>query len=164
MCREKDDDAYTKARDDAIQALAAANKVKVHIHLGHTLFDASEVLEKNKGVLPKTYTAFRKAIALLPRIADAIPAPTSLPNPGSTSLSDWSRKDHSVEQWKKNDVNGPVRKATGDGEDGSFESIAGPSGKFEVPTMEELGMVATSSVRGGELLRRERRCQLIRRS
>lgn len=152
MCvhREKDDDPYTFSRDATIRELAETNKVKVHVVLGHTLYDAEEIVKKGKGKVPYTYGPFLKILDSLPKPAEPIEAPSQLPDPGPTNLKDWKRADHDVEKWRKRDVNQESRKPSETERDESYESFAGPDGDFGVPTMKELGMEATGHIRGGE--------------
>lgn len=149
--REKDDDPYTASRDAAIRTLAEkAGDIKVHTILGHTLYDSAALQAASKGPLTRAYGAFGKLLATLPKPALPLSTPTSLPDPGSTDLGSWSRKDHAVDLWRANDLNREWRETGKTERDQSFETFAGPKGDFAVPTMEELGMVATSEVRGGE--------------
>lgn len=148
--REKDDDAYTAERDAAVTSLAEEAGVKVHIVLGHTLYDSAEVIKAGKGSVPTAYGAFRKLLDKLPTPALPIPPPTSIPSPGPTTLSKWNRKDHAVDPWRANDLNKEWRAEKSTERDLSFETFAGLNGDFAVPTMEELGMEATSEIRGGE--------------
>ncbi|KAM0752989.1 hypothetical protein T439DRAFT_187143 [Meredithblackwellia eburnea MCA 4105] len=145
---EKDDDPYTAGRDAHITKLAQDAKVKVHVVLGHTLFDSSTIISKGNGC-PRSYGPFAKLIESLPPPPKPLPPPTSLPGPGNTSFS-WQRSDHSVEAYRSKDVNNSSRETGTTERDHSYSSFAGPAGDFAVPTMDELGMVATSTIRGGE--------------
>ncbi|ORY89279.1 FAD binding domain of DNA photolyase-domain-containing protein [Leucosporidium creatinivorum] len=147
---EKDDDSYTAERDATISSLAEKAGVKVHVVLGHTLYDSAEIIKAGKGSVPQSYQAFRKLVDKLPKPSLPIPPPTSLPSPGPTTLTKWKRSDHAVDPWRLNDLNREWREEGSTERDLSFESFAGPEGDFAVPTMEELGMVATSEIRGGE--------------
>ncbi|KAL8279146.1 hypothetical protein RQP46_008402 [Phenoliferia psychrophenolica] len=144
---EKDDDEYTKVRDATIEALAKAAGVKVHVVLGHTLYDSDKIIAKGKGC-PRTYAGFLKLIGSMPAPALPIPAPASIPSPGALDLH-FERENHSVDKWMKGDLNHESR-AAGTSLDLSYASFAGPLGDFAVPTMAELGMVATGTIRGGE--------------
>ncbi|KAK4056700.1 hypothetical protein OIO90_002252 [Microbotryomycetes sp. JL221] len=144
---EKDDDLYTIERDKAMTELAEKHNVKVHTVLGHTLWDAQDILNNSpKKKMPTTYNGFMGVLEKLGAPAKPIDAPTSLPDPGQTDLSQWKRDDHSVDEYRKRDHNKVGRQ----GEDKSYETFRGPNGDFGVPTMEELGFKATSTVRGGE--------------
>lgn len=148
---EKDDDEYTAARDAQVAALAKSAGVKVHIVLGHTLYDGAVVISKNKGKIPpRSYGPFLKLLDGLPKVPQPIPAPTSIPDPGTLDLTGFERPDHSVAAFREEDVNKETRLTGSTERDQSYESFNGPNGDFAVPTMEELGMVATSTVRGGE--------------
>lgn len=122
----------------------------MHTVLGHTLYDASEIIKAGKGSVPTAYGAFQKLVAKLPKPSLPIPPPTSLASPGSTALGEWKREDHDVDPWRANDLNKEWRAEGSTDRDLSFESFTGPKGDFAVPTMEELGMEATSEIRGGE--------------
>ncbi|KAI5480156.1 hypothetical protein MNV49_001817 [Pseudohyphozyma bogoriensis] len=145
---EKDDDPYTADRDAQVTSLADSAGVKVHIVLGHTLYDSADVISKGKGC-PTSYQTFVKLVSSLPAPPLPIPAPTSLPSPGNTDFK-LDRKDHSVKQWQEKDLNKESRESGKTERDKSYESFSGPKDDFAVPTMEELGMVATTSIRGGE--------------
>lgn len=91
-----------------------------------------------------------KLVPSLPKPALPILAPTSLPDPGPIDTSTWDRSHHSVEAYRAMDINF-VSRLTGTTErDQTYDSFAGPNNDFSPPTMEELGMVATGSIRGGE--------------
>ncbi|KAK4697298.1 cryptochrome, partial [Phenoliferia sp. Uapishka_3] len=145
---EKDDDQYTRARDNSIADIASKAGVKVHVVLGHTLYDSDAIIAKGKGC-PRVYSSFLKVVGTLPTPALPIPAPTSIPPPGLITVP-FDRQNHSVTKWKNVDINYESRETGTTERDQSYESFAGPLGNFAVPTMEELGMVATSNIRGGE--------------
>ena len=107
-------------------------------------------MEKNKGARPTSYGAFLKTLATLPKPPLPIPPPLSIPDPGKLELLGWDRSAHSVEEWRKKDVNKASRETGTTERDRSYESFSGPRGDFAVPMMEELGMVAEGDVRGGE--------------
>lgn len=82
-----------------------------------------------------------KKLGAIPR---PIPAPTSIPDPGDTSL-DFEQARPSQEP----DYNAIQR----DSADRSYSALAGPNGDFAVPTLSELGLKpATTPHRGGETL------------
>ncbi|KAK4054503.1 hypothetical protein OIV83_000997 [Microbotryomycetes sp. JL201] len=144
---EKDDDPYTLERDKAMTELAEKHNVKVHTVLGHTLWDAQEILDNSpKKKMPTTYNAFMGVLEKIGAPPKPIDAPETLPDPGKTNLKGWSRDKHSVEEYRKRDHNKHGRQ----GEDKSYETFSGPNNDFGVPTMKELGFEATSTVRGGE--------------
>lgn len=147
---EKDDDAYTQPRDAEIALLAKAASVNVHVVLGHTLYDSSTILAKNKGICPNAYQSFLKLLPSLPKPALPIAAPTSLPDPGVLTLATLIRENHSVDIYRATDVNHESRETGTTERDHSYNTFAGPNGDFGVPTMEEIGMVATGKIRGGE--------------
>ncbi len=82
-----------------------------------------------------------KKIGPIPR---PILAPTSIPDPGDTSLSfEQERPSNSP------DINSSAR----NNEEASYTSLSGPNNDFGVPTMEELGLKpATTPHRGGETI------------
>lgn len=122
----------------------------MHVVLGHNLYDSDAILKKNKGKRPTSYASFQKTLDILPKPAQPIPAPSSIPSPGTKELRGWSRENHSVAEWQKTDVNKVSRTPGTTEADQSYVSFAGPNSDFGVPTMEELGMIATGTVRGGE--------------
>lgn len=116
--------------------------------LGYTLYDSAIILAKNKGSRPGSYGGFLKTLASLPPPPQPIDAPKAIPDPGTLDLKGWTRDEHSVERWRRVDNNKIDR--TGGEEDKTYESFSGPNGDFDVPTMEELNMVAEGKIRGGE--------------
>lgn len=120
----------------------------MHVVLGHTLYDSDAIIAKGKGC-PLTYAGFLKVIGTLPAPPQPLPVPATIPAPGPLAF-DFAREEHSVEEWQKRDLNHESRETGTVERDQSYASFAGPLGNFAVPTLEELGMVATSSIRGGE--------------
>ena len=74
-----------------------------------------------------------------------IPAPSKLPDPGKTPLF-----DHEVPS-DDPDINANWR----DRENQTYSKLAGPKGDFAPPTLDELGMKATTPHRGGETAARK---------
>lgn len=105
---------------------------------------------KNKGVSPRTYGPFLKILGTLPAPPKPIDAPATIPNPGILTLAGFDRAAHPVDQYREVDNNKEYRAPPATETDRSYESFNGPLGDFAVPTMEELGMVGTTSIRGGE--------------
>jgi cryptochrome len=109
------------------------------------------VIKKNKGgAPPRSYGPFLKLLDALPKPPLPIPAPTAFPDPGTLDLTGFERPAHSVDEFRKVDTNKESRETGTTERDQSYESFNGPLGDFAVPTMEEIGMVATGSIRGGE--------------
>ena len=130
--------------------MAEAAGVKVLSVLGHTLFDSAAIMAANKGKPPITYGPFVKIVEKLPAPAEPLPVPKQLPDPlpNLHLPPDMRREDHSVEPYKANDVNFPVRLSE---DDAIYDTFAGPNKDFAVPTFAELNLKpATSSHRGGE--------------
>lgn len=135
-----------------VSDLAKSAGVKVHIVLGHTLYDSALILSKNKGASPRSYGPFLKFLDKLPKPAKPLPAPTELPDPGILTLEGFTRTNHSVLEFKNEDNNAPSRLPPTTDAEISYEgeNFNGPLGDFAIPTLEELGMVATTTIRGGE--------------
>lgn len=140
---EKDTDAYARERDAKVIEAAEKAGVEVIAKTGRTLFDPDEIVKANGGKPTMSIKQLQQAGAKIGDVERPIDAPKFLPDPGSIVLK--------IEQTKPNpspDVNEKFRH----GEDTTFDSgIAGPGGKFDPPTLEELGMKpATSPHKGGE--------------
>ena len=146
---EKDDDEYTVKRDAEVAALAEQAGVQVIQKHGHTLYEGEKVVKQNKGKVPLTYGQYVKATSALGEPPTPVPRPQTLPPPGDLDFT--TPLDHSpnVQSFLNRDVNHPHR--IQNKKESTYISIAGPEGKFAVPTMEELTMQpASSSIRGGE--------------
>lgn len=147
---EKDDDAYSVARDAEVMRIAEEAGVHVLAVHGHTLWEGKEAIKANNGKTPMTYAQYQKAVSNLGRPPRPLDTPETLPPPGeldfTTALEGQAPE---VQSFRARDVNYEHRE---DGKkDFTYESMAGPDGKFGVPTMEELAMQpATSFIRGGE--------------
>ena len=140
---EKDTDAYARDRDADVIAQAEAAGVEVIIRMGRTLYDPDELVKANGGKPTMSVTQVQHAAEKIGPVAKPIPAPTSLPNPGDTSLKDVEpdRPDPTP------DVNDIQR----DEPDESYSKLAGPNDDFAVPTVAELGIKPpTTPHRGGE--------------
>ncbi|KAJ4361001.1 uncharacterized protein N0V89_001570 [Didymosphaeria variabile] len=141
---EKDTDAYGRDRDDKVKELAKKAGVEVITRPGRTLYDSDELVKANNNKPTMSISQVQHAGAKIGDIAQPIPAPTSLPDPGSTTLSFNQQKPASDP-----DINAIQR----DAEEKSYNALAGPNGDFAVPTMEELGLKpATTPHRGGETI------------
>lgn len=148
---EKDDDEYTRVRDNEVERMATEAGVKVVRKHGHTMYEAEVLIKRNKGKTPMTYAQFQKLADTMGEPPRPLERPTSLPPPGKLDLKK-ALKDAkpTVDAFRKRDKNAEHRDEAKEDKD-LYKSIAGPDGKFAVPTMEELAMKpATSSIRGGE--------------
>ena len=86
-------------------------------------------------------------------IPKPIPAPKKIPDPGETKLDFEADRPE-----QRPDFNGGFR----EGNDRSYEKIAGPNGDFAVPTLEELGFpAATTQHKGGETVALEKLAKII---
>lgn len=144
---EKDTDAYARQRDEEVTKTLQAMGVKVVAVPGRTLYDSDELVKQNGGKPTMSITQVQAAAKKLGPVAKPIPAPTSLPDPGSTTLEEVVQTMPDA----KPDLNSTVRT---EGEEQSYAfGIAGPKNDFSVPTMEELGLAeATTPHHGGETL------------
>ena len=141
---EKDTDAYGRERDQKVIELAKDAGVEVIIKYGRTLYDPDELVKENHGKPTMSINQVQAAGKKIGEIPRPIPAPTSLPDPGNTSLDFEQEVPDS-----KPDINSIQR----DGDEASYTKLAGPNGDFAVPTMEELGLKpATTQHRGGETI------------
>ncbi|KAK7036626.1 hypothetical protein VNI00_011559 [Paramarasmius palmivorus] len=146
---EKDTSGYSLMRDTEIKRVVSEAGVKVIDVLGHTLYDPEEVIKSNGGRATLSLSSWRSAVKKLPEPSRPLPAPKSLPPPGDTDATNLrvpktSREEHTNSDF---DMNAETRV----GQVTCYDSIAGPSHNFEIPTMEELGLPeATTSIRGGE--------------
>ena len=140
---EKDTDAYAKERDEKVMEEAKKAGVKVIVKSGRTLWDPDEIVKANGGKPTMSINQVQNAGAKVGDIEPPIDAPKSLPDPGDLKLDFEQSLPESAP-----DFNEKFR----DGEEDTYSSgIAGPDGKFSVPTLEELGMpAATTPHRGGE--------------
>ena len=154
LAYEKDDDEYTMARDEAVNKLAEAAGVEVIALHGHTLWEGGKVIKLNKGKVPTTYAQYEKLVRQMNPPARPLPVPDSIPPPGQLDFTKALAQVPNVAAFRLKDVNEEHRQSK---EDSVYESMAGPGGRFAVPTMEELAMQpATSWIRGGEALALER--------
>uniref|UniRef100_A0A0D9VDJ1 (6-4)DNA photolyase n=1 Tax=Leersia perrieri TaxID=77586 RepID=A0A0D9VDJ1_9ORYZ len=58
LCFESDTEPYALVRDKKVMDFAAASGIEVFSPVSHTLFDPSEIIEKNGGQPPLTYQSF----------------------------------------------------------------------------------------------------------
>ena len=140
---EKDTDAYARARDSDIIAQAKAAGVEVIVRMGRTLYDPDELVKANGGKPTMSISQVQHAAEKIGDVAKPIPAPTSLPSPGDTSLK-------GVEP-ERPDPNPDINDIQRDEPDKSYAKLAGPNGDFAIPTVEELGIKPPTTLhRGGE--------------
>ena len=139
---EKDTDAYARDRDEDIVKQANEAGVEVIIKSGRTLYDVDELVKANGNKPTMSITQVQHAAEKLGDVPKPIPTPTSLPDPGNTSL-DFEPTQPSSEP----DINEIQR----DSKEVSYTHLSGPKGDFAVPTHAELGLKpATTQHRGGE--------------
>ncbi|KAI1384669.1 Cryptochrome/photolyase FAD-binding domain-containing protein [Hypoxylon trugodes] len=140
---EKDTDAYARARDNAVVALAKEAGVQVIIRYGRTLWDSDEVVAKNGGKPTMSITQLQAAGKKVGEIPRPVPTPRHLPDPGDMPL-DFKQDKPKTEL----DLNASYRGGT----DKTYFSIAGPQSDFAILTLEELGFIeaTTTPHRGGE--------------
>lgn len=143
---EKDTDAYARDRDAEVMRAAKAAGVEVVIRSGRTLWDSDLLVEQNHGKATMSISQVLAAGPKVGKIPRQIAAPTTIPDPGEMIL-DFEQTIPGQDP----DFNGPGREHG----DRSYAQLAGPKGDFAVPSMEELGFVATSPHRGGETVARK---------
>jgi len=156
---EDDDQRHSRPRDASIIKAAKDAGVQVLTSPGHTLYPQVQVMAAAKGKLPASYRGF---VNIVDKIGPPDPArdpPQTLPDPGPATLDDPLPPEF-LEQWKNawtdrqqpsaKDVNAKNRIA----QDLAYRSpnpLSGPTGNFEIPTFDELGIrPATTPHRGGE--------------
>jgi deoxyribodipyrimidine photolyase len=141
---EKDTDAYATERDEKVMDIAKEAGVEVIVKVGRTLYDPDELVKHNHGKPTMSITQVQAAGKKIGSIARPIPAPKTLPDPGTTDLRFDQEKPES-----EPDINAIQR----DGDEASYSALSGPNGDFAPPTMEELGLKpAITSHRGGETI------------
>jgi len=122
--------------------LARQAGVEVLRKSGRTLWDSDELVKKNGDKPTMSITQVQHAGPKIGEIPRPIPAPTSVPDPGETSL-DFEQETPNQQP----DFNEGPRNH----KDETYKKLAGPKGDFAVPTLEELGFPAATSVhKGGE--------------
>ncbi|KNZ51409.1 hypothetical protein VP01_396g3 [Puccinia sorghi] len=145
---EDDDERHSRPRDASIIKAAKDAGVQVLTSPGHTLYPQVQVMAAAKGKLPASYRGF---VNILDKFGPPDPArdpPKSLPDPGPATLDDPLPPEF-LEQWKNawmdrqqpsaKDVNANNRIA----QDLAYRSpypLSGPTGNFEIPTFDELGI------------------------
>ncbi|TPX33888.1 hypothetical protein SmJEL517_g03337 [Synchytrium microbalum] len=145
------DTEYAVMRDKKVDEIAKGMGVKVTAVLGHTMYDAKAVAAKNGGKPPMTYQSFLKAISSMPDPPTPLTMPTRLPPPAPIDMM-----SESVPLPVHKSELPPTRDTTDiEAQKKLFASLAGPNGNFDVPTLEELGLVEPpvgerSPHRGGE--------------
>ena len=140
---ERDTDAYARERDQVVSDLAKEAGVETVTRYGRTLWDSDAIVAKNGGKPTMSMAQLQAAGKKVGEIPRPLPAPTSLPDPGETTL------DFEQELPDSNpDFNIPVR----EGEFRPYKAgIAGPNGDYAPEELEELGFPpATTPHRGGE--------------
>jgi len=142
---EKDTDAYARDRDDEVKRQAKEAGVEVIVKSGRTLWDSDEIVKAHGGKPTMSISQLQAAGAKIGEIAQPLPAPKSLPDPGDLDLD--------IEQTVP-EVAPDFNEKQRDGEEGTYTSgLAGPNGDFAVPTLKELGIkAATTPHRGGETI------------
>lgn len=144
---EKDTDAYARDRDEAVTKAAKEAGVEVIIKSGRTLWDSDEVVKANGGKPTMSAAQLRNAGDKCGKIAQAIPAPKSLPDPGDMPIDDLANEHEQPPA--DPDFNAAWRTL----KDKGYTKLAGPRGDFAVETMAELGFPeATTPHRGGETM------------
>ncbi|KAJ3216969.1 hypothetical protein HDU67_008698 [Dinochytrium kinnereticum] len=146
---------WSAERDKALCEMSESLGVKAVITQGHNLYSLADVVEKNKGKPPLTYTSFQSVISKLPAPEPPAPAPTSLPPVDQeclqgpikdvmldTALGDYVPHRDPMDISKREIM---------------FKRMAGPNGNFDVPDITEFGFKALSAQdssphRGGETI------------
>ncbi|KAK6434561.1 hypothetical protein LTR95_009260 [Oleoguttula sp. CCFEE 5521] len=141
---EKDTDAYARERDVEVRRLAKEAGVEVVERMGRTLWDPDELVKANGGKPTMSITQVQHAGAKVGEIQAVVETPSSLPDPGELHLKKLEQQRPEVEP----DINSQYRERD---ERSYAQGLAGPKNDFAPPTLEELGMPAsTTPIKGGE--------------
>ena len=62
---EVDTEPYSRARDQKVNEIAAEHKVGISKYVSHTLYDVTQIIAKNKGVVPLTYQKLQTLVSSL---------------------------------------------------------------------------------------------------
>lgn len=144
---EKDTDAYARDRDHVVVESAKKAGVEVIMASGRTLWDSDDVVKANGGKPTMSITQLQAAGHKVGKIAAALDAPTSLPDPGEMPVDELASQHE--EPPSNPDFNAKWRTL----KDKGYTKLAGPRGDFAIETLEELGFPpATTPHRGGETL------------
>ncbi|KAG7397471.1 Cryptochrome-2 [Phytophthora boehmeriae] len=154
-------------RDTRALALAKRLGVQACVTNGYTLYDLNVIIAGNDGQPPKTYTAFLRALAVLPKppkplpTPDKVPAPSYLPSELYQQVMDyWKNRlrpdkiiqDVKEEKSEDEDEHGeedddPEEKMR------QLDKIAGPEQQFTLPEVADFGYEAPERhpfIYGGE--------------
>ncbi|CAI5733160.1 unnamed protein product [Peronospora destructor] len=145
---------YAVERDNRVIALAKSLHVKTRMTNGYNLYDLDAMIARSKGVAPKTYQSFLKAVATQPKPSQPLPTPDNLPTPKRTNSELYQ---HVVDYWKdKVKVDKAAEKEEkNDDQDiqSQLHEIAGPELKFTLPDLTNFGyepLGKHSFIYGGE--------------
>ena len=139
---EKDVDGYGRDRDGKIIEEAKKAGVEVVIRSGRTLWDSDQVVEHNNGKPTMSITQLQGAGKKIGDVPRPLPAPTSIPDSGETTL-DFEQTKPPADP----DFNAQFRSQPDQG----YDALAGPKGDFAPPTLQELGLQSAATPhRGGE--------------
>ncbi|KAG1670815.1 hypothetical protein FOA52_003406 [Chlamydomonas sp. UWO 241] len=101
LCFEVDTEPYALARDVRVRELARGAGVEVSAHVSHTLYDTSELVERNGGKAPLTMTSFTKLLdkAGKPHAPASDPS-AALPGPAKGAVG-TAEDETSVPTWQE---------------------------------------------------------------
>ncbi|KAJ5994486.1 hypothetical protein N7451_010210 [Penicillium sp. IBT 35674x] len=147
---EKDTDSYARARDEEVLQLAEKAGVEVIVRMGRNLFDPDELVAKNGGKATMSMSQVEKAAEKINSGQPEKPldTPKSIPDPWEwekMKLANITQDGVEAEP----DLNAEYRTS----KDKQYTAIMGPKNDFGVPTLEEIGIQAstvTTPHRGGE--------------
>ncbi|KAL7419959.1 hypothetical protein Q5752_004922 [Cryptotrichosporon argae] len=139
---EKDPNEYARVRDEKVKQLALKRGVSVVEVSGRHLFDPQEVARRNGCRPTMTVARWKDVTKHMGPVPRPTPAPTSLPDPGPTALTERTGYVHAGV-----DLNAGIRTGT----DTCFDTLSGPSHDYAIPTLAEMGFLVppTTSIRGG---------------
>ncbi|CCI43115.1 unnamed protein product [Albugo candida] len=138
---------FATARDERVRELAASLDIHVETTRGYTLYDLDQVMEKNGGKAPATYTSFLRTVATFPEPAKPLPIPSSIPG--------WedSREGLYKRLVEEEYLNVSHEQAISTQSQSWIDVIAGPQKLFRVPELSEFGFERPerhSFIYGGE--------------
>ncbi|KAG2529031.1 hypothetical protein JM16_002343, partial [Phytophthora kernoviae] len=156
-------------RDNRALELVQRLGVQAYVTHGYTLYDLNAVIAGNEGQPPKTYTAFLRALAVLPKPPKPLPTPNKVPAPPylpselyQQVMDYWKNRlipDKVVleqdvkeeksedEEEKEEEDDNPEEKAR------QLDEIAGPEQQFTLPEVTDFGYEASERhpfIYGGE--------------
>ncbi|CAI5727738.1 unnamed protein product [Hyaloperonospora brassicae] len=134
LCFDARVEPFAVARDRLVLSLAKRLGVQTHVTNGYNLYDLDAVLAANGGAAPKTYRAFRNAVASQPSPSLPLEAPATLPAPKRTRRELYGQVE---EYWQSHTRDQDTKEQ--DEPMAPLDSIAGPEREFTLPDAKAFG-------------------------